>query len=163
MSARQWKPGDVALVECSDGEWRQATCERHGSCADLLVWRFPDRVYRHVSNGPARPLVIIDPEDHEQVRRINDAQNREYIRRGVPVAADEDVEVLQAALRSLIADPKPDEPLGLGAVVVDANGTRWIRTGDCSLDWVTEFNTETHPWSKIAAVRVLSEGVVTDA
>ena len=64
---------------------------------------------------------------------------------------------VQTALRSLIADPKPAEPMGLGAVVEDADGKRWLRSG--SESWWRVDMMAASDWSGIAAVKVLSEGV----
>lgn len=61
--SREWRIGDVAAVMCSDGEWRQATCEQHANWPAQLVWRFPDRVYRTVADSAARLLVVIDPQE----------------------------------------------------------------------------------------------------
>lgn len=104
-----------------------------------------------------RPVVVIDPEDREQVRRL-----------GQSLLAHEDMqrattENVQAALRSLIAPPKPDEPTGLGAVVEDSEGHLHVRTGRDYAPWVGgRYNPSIgrgRPWSDIDAVRVLSDGV----
>ena len=66
-----------------------------------------------------------------------------------------------------VTPPKPAEPTGLGAVVEDAAGDQWVRAGFdhggrlldnwrlASGDGVGNWQ----PWSRIDAVRVLSEGV----
>jgi hypothetical protein len=106
--------------------------------------------------GEPRPLVVIDPEDREQVERLTAAMVNEY---GVDVHYDE----TQAALRSLIAPPRPPEPKGLGAVVEDADGRRWSRANDAG-EWYSADGEEVGPhYSHVAAVRVLSEGVTPDA
>lgn len=96
-------------------------------------------------------LVLIDPDNREQVERLvaaswpHAAQNRM-------------VDALQVGLRSLLTPPKPPEPQGLGAVVEDADGVLWVRhqtTGGGG--WYV--NGVTRTWDRISAVRVLSEGV----
>jgi hypothetical protein len=111
-----------------------------------------------------RPLVVIDPEDCEQVERLM----RTAFPHGIfPAAADE----MQRGLREFAnpTPPKPEEPTGLGAVVEDAEGERWIR-----VDWTNPWcrakpqkrnggeglvHRSHLPWERIAAVKVLSEGV----
>lgn len=70
------------------------------------------------------------------------------------------------AARNLIADlieaqtrPAPVEPLGLGAVVKDADGTVWIRSGPGDVDWTSPDRFGWHKWTNVNAVEVLSEGV----
>jgi hypothetical protein len=67
---------------------------------------------------------------------------------------------MQAALRSLIAPPKPPEPQGLGAVVEDAEGRRWVRV-NALIPWPYEKGDTRVSWTAVAPapVRVLSEGV----
>ena len=59
--------------------------------------------------------------------------------------------------------PKPAEPTGLGAVVEDAEGVRWVRKGSTTHgeDWTRQIGDAWtgNPWNRIDVVRVLSEGV----
>src|SRR5690606_10195009 len=113
VSAREWRPGDVALVHL-DAE-TEVRCMRT-KCGD---WASP-------SGAPydplltARPLVVIDPDDRAQVERLWDLF-------GAAKAYGPDA--LQAALRELAnpTPPKPDEPTGLGAVV-ETPGGRYVRS-----------------------------------
>ena len=71
------------------------------------------------------------------------------------------LEWLADQVEEQIKPPKPEEPTGLGAVVEDAEGQRWVRA--------FHHPHETHRWQNrlsgrrtydgIDAVRVLSEGV----
>lgn len=118
-----------------------------------------------------QPVAVIPFEDREQVERLNSTQDAEYGRRGICVEDYDgvDADVMQAALREF-ANPTPPiaEPQGLGAVVEDASGDKWIL--------VYDFHGDTKCWAKhgevgvvsdwrnyadLTAVRVLSEGVVT--
>lgn len=55
--------------------------------------------------------------------------------------------------------PKPDEPLGLGAVVEDVAGHRWILVFQKGM-WQREDDRDVwRTWEAVMAVRVLSEGV----
>jgi hypothetical protein len=118
-------------------------------------------------NG-CRPVVVIDPEDREQVERL--------LRGYAGWKADPDditnypeyVDHMQAALREFAnpTPPRPEEPTGLGPVVEAPNGDRWSRiepTGDPDHTrvWICEADEQVRPrpWPDIAAVRVLSEGV----
>ena len=138
------------------------------------VWNAREDVRRPEHEWPTqreiRPLVVIDPEDDhskaavEITQAIGRALNHQpgsdlsHIRRAV-----------NGALRSLVAPPKPDEPLGLGAVVEDAGGERWLRTATpCGGDpahWqgMDHRRGDLRRWREFAAVRVLSEGVAPDA
>lgn len=156
MSKRDWKPGDVAVVEGSvmlrtgrgwlfaalnGGSWSHA----EGASADRVT-------------SLARPLVVIDPEDREQVERLSDLRKR-IDHSGENLMHWED---MQAALREFAdpTPPKPDEPQGLGAVVVDESEVEYIHLG-AGL-WVygtTDGPSCGYEWPHVHAVRVLSEGV----
>lgn len=73
------------------------------------------------------------------------------------------VECLQAAFAAATSPPRPDEPLGLGAVVEDEDGRRFVRVGPTIGDfhWRSSepSNSDCFPWRSVKAVRVLSEGV----
>ena len=103
------------------------------------------------------PVVVIDPEDREQVERLDSAyQNAldsapQYL--GV-------ADVMQTALRSLISPPRPVEPTGLGAVVEDIT-EKWVAGPGVpgGRRWEPECGGEPRRYVDIAAVKVLSEGV----
>lgn len=155
---RKFQPGDVAMIHGPDRVEVPAIWQGN-------QWATSDSRYFNDYLVKARPLVVIDPEDREQVR-VTLAK----IWMALEEAAESDkkkpqwsVSAMQAALRSLIADPKPDEPQGLGAVVEDAGGNCWIRHGDGPAAWMlagaSPSNRDTYQYADIAAVRVLSEGV----
>ena len=67
-------------------------------------------------------------------------------------------------IEAQLPKPKPEEPKGLGAVVKDRDGNRWVRVdpnpGDNLLGaWESEFSPTNKTYSAIDAVEVLSEGV----
>jgi hypothetical protein len=113
-----------------------------------------------------RPVVVLDPKSSDDVDALADAMAAAGDSFGWASRS-------RAALRSLVAPPvppKPAEPTGLGAVVVDAKGSRWIRIDthqDCN-DW-TAVGAPKNPdpdasgvrweYAAIDAVAVLSEGV----
>ena len=106
-----------------------------------------------------RPLVVIDPGDREQVERLADAFTA-IEDPPVNTAGQHRVASMQAALRSLIAPPRPEEPTGLGAVVVDDEGhTHVLSRSPAQHPWVGA-DGKWREWRDIDAVRVLSEGVV---
>lgn len=138
--SREWKPGDVALV-------RGKVCIRaHGKWEHGL----PDR-FAFDDDDRARPLVVIDPENREQVERLmRAARNNDTV----------GVESMQSALRSLITPPKPGEPKHIGAVVLDEDGEEWtLARPFANNKWINSRTADYATYPQIAAVRVLSEGV----
>jgi hypothetical protein len=162
--SREWKPGDVGV-------------NVHHGYRGIFV---PECANTSHSNGPhwhnesgladgphdiRRPLVVIDPEDREQVERL--ARMLWYASPGADWGQPHGEPYpqfnadMQAALREF-ADPKPprpEEPTGLGAVVRDADRRRWVRTNGV---WDRQ---ETEPiaplscrWDDVQAVEVLDEG-----
>lgn len=107
--------------------------------------------------------VSIDYEDAEQVERLRKLLARSGAFTGLTVG---NAVKFAEALREFATPtpPKPDEPQGLGAVVEDASGKRFVRTYgpastadyDC---WKQNELTHRVRYSDIHAVRVLSEGV----
>lgn len=157
---RDWKPGDVAstLGVGSQPAFRTPKGWTYidGSTGDA-----------NGDNYGFRPLVVIDPDDREQVERLVSLQTAAEVGNGMSFA-----DALQAALREF-ADPKPprpSEPTGLGAVIEDDKGDRWVRVGG-NLDgiprpWAEHGNiADLRDWVRyadITAVAVLSEGVRDD-
>lgn len=101
---REWQPGDVALIEVGG---RTARAMRQCVQGDSL-WSSAERllgVYDHYdAAGPVtvvRPLVVIDPEDREQVERLSEMVADEIVRNGLKPR-----DAMQAALREY-ANPTP--------------------------------------------------------
>lgn len=155
---REWKPGDVAMAR--------------GFGCEFLVVRTGVGVNSHWSapmdwpNGERedelefRPLVVIDPEDREAVERLLGVmKERDWT--GIDDEAPAD---MQAALREYANPnpPKPDEPQGLGAVVEDEDGERWVRSHPEPTPWTRPHLSGTYAYANIAAARVLSPGVEVD-
>lgn len=143
--SREWEPGDLATSP------RGGRVMRTSSRAWVLFDGHPITL-----EDEPRPLVVIDPEDREQVERLVrafwDAQTD---------AGDDDHSYMQAALRSLIAPSKPEEPQGLGAVV-EYDGSPWVGLGhhrwlEVPADRLVE--SRRRHWRDFPnAVRVLGEG-----
>lgn len=153
-----WKPGDVAIGQISRWVGRvmwEGDCwvDEDGDSHDV----------EKVTN--VRPLVVIDPENREQVRSLLETYGRQFT--DWTPELDSNVTRLQEALREFAA-PKPSEPQGLGAVVRDANDGIWIRVepyhpGSASFVHAWRFRAALAeaiqaPWAKVNAVQVLSEG-----
>ena len=139
LVSRDFKPGDVAMVNGSvsvraDHVWHTST----GVLSDHNV--------THV-----RPLVVIDPEDREQINHMQ----KVWDVWGLP--KDLLIDSLQAAFRALAAPPKPDEPQGKYAEVENSEGMTYYRSP--SGEWHRATDDFVRPWSHVGAVRILSEGV----
>ncbi|MDB5716468.1 MAG: hypothetical protein JWO15_3865 [Sphingomonadales bacterium] len=145
-----FSPGDVAMVQCSDGEWRQAVALLR---PNGLLWSFADDTYRRADASTARPLVVIDAENVKQVERL--CQNLGHSTLNWYGSVGE----MQYALRGLLPRPKPPEPACLGSVVEDADyHLHTLARVANAQPWVGS-NGRWRTWDQIAAVRVLSEGV----
>lgn len=160
MSGREWQFGDVAMIEVHDN--------RHVGIFVGGGWRYADdmRVSDDSAIATVRPLVVIDPEDRQQLERLADAFTEAEDSRTI-TASQHRVDAMRDALCSLINPPKPPEPTGLGAVVEDADGVLWVRVSSGWFRACTGGNsrgryrryTGVDSDDPIAAVRVLSEGV----
>lgn len=170
MAEREWKPGDLAMVTirrrrplrddpiapktytamlCKYG-WQSA--ESGGLTGDEDEFEIT-----------RRPLVVIDPEDRAQVALV---LSRYHSWKWTAEVAEASITDMQAALRSLLAPPKPDEPTGLGAVVEDAEGRRWVRARETTTTahWKrADGFGQRLAYDKVNAVRVLSLGVEVTA
>jgi hypothetical protein len=87
------------------------------------TYRTPEDGDRYPVAGDYRPVVVIDPEDREQVERLCSGL--------LDIHWYGNADAMQVALRKFAnpTPPKPDEPTGLGAVVEDADGIRWVLAG----------------------------------
>lgn len=117
-----------------------------------------------------RRLVVIDPEDREQVARLAKMIADSAEPGECPTVGD-----LINALREY-ANPTPpplEEPLGIGAVVEDSTGRLWTRISGADDSPCEHAGTHASPpwrhrgmsakwWDGISAVRVLSEGVADE-
>ena len=152
---RAWRAGDVAMVTVED---REVFCTFYDTGRERGWFHglgFTDHHYVACEGeADARPLVVIDPEDRDQVARLRDAV--------WPHKAVNLLQNWQAALRDF-ADPippKPEEPTGLGAVVVDACGDTWVRVSLRDTEpW--QHRGERRQYKVINAAKVLSEGVTS--
>ncbi len=161
---RDWKPGDVAMVTYG-GRSEIALVNHRPEARSELQFSYVrgfDMVDDREVADSARLLVVIDPEDREQVERLR----QDLINSGW--TPDCQADSLDDIFREFASPtpPKPDEPLGLGAVVEDADGEVFIRTNPSGTNsWVPvdsgarAFTFPYREYDQIAAVRVLSEGV----
>jgi hypothetical protein len=149
--SREWKPGDVAtrnglrFMFCQSTAGREFWVDNEGDDRGISPLGIP-------VGRPLRPLVVLDPELDEDVQRLCDAYK----------SVDHSVGTywMQAALRSLVAPPKPEEPQGLGAVIEDAEGTLWVYTGE---EYAWASNGGARHWHELDVARVLSDGWTPDA
>jgi hypothetical protein len=157
---QKWKPGDVARIK---GEGADAVGIH--TATGLWVWvdahgsnPIHGGVCLRASDVDVRPVIVIDPADREQIERLAWL----LITQGA-VGNNVAHSGLRAALREFAnpTPPKPEEPTGLGAVVEDAEGRKYVRTADtdCSKPWSYANNYTDFDWPNIDVVRVLSKGV----
>lgn len=150
MTSRDWKPGDVAMVLPRGGDSLVGIKTFDG-------WHLGPIELADRNVEAAWPLVVIDPEDREQVERLVRACPDDWCFEQDEATVIDCTESMQDALRSLKEPPKPEEPTGLGAVVEDAAGQRWTRVDGYYCHWSD--GREFKSWGNVNAVRVLSEGV----
>ena len=72
--------------------------------------------------------------------------------------------VVADQIEAQLPKPKPEEPKGLGAVVLDRDGDRWVRVDPDTSDdadgaWESEYSFARKTYSAIDVVGILSEGV----
>lgn len=156
---REFKPGDVAMVRHSKSGREMLMLRGYKD-----KWFEPTGSFSDVHVKGVRPVIVIDPE----------ALDLELIERALVrwanwtslVDEERAIRVLLDAIFPAVTPPKPDEPTGVGAVVEDAEGNRFVRYigSDFELPWrmVTTQSISAESWATISAVRVLSEGVASD-
>lgn len=169
MSAREWKPGDVAVITERHGtigprigSWWASKDDKGWASLDPSIGWLPDG-----DVAEARPLLVIDPEDRERVERLWRAQDRavEIIRKHQGGGGVSLVDALQMGLRLMLdpTPPKPPEPQGMYAAVRDSHDNEWVRMGNGPAPWVPNGSPDARStsatWASIDAVEVLSEGV----
>lgn len=168
MSAHEWKPGDVAIVQNHGGILAVRAAKDCGivghGYSESDHWHYLSNVggatWDSDGNRAARPLVVIDPEDREQVERFTHL----FLSHHWGSEHQTHTDAGQAALREFAnpKPPKPDEPSRIGSRVEEANGIRYTRFSDSEShsggDWINEDGVRVQ-WSDLDAVRVLSEGV----
>lgn len=185
MSAREWQPGDVAWVTALNRpDGFRATMD-----GDHLWREYGDGWKGQALPQPVsvRPLMVIDPEDREQVERLMATFDAAFARLH-PVEYErlsesglsetQETAIAQAALREFAnpTPPQPEEPTGPAARVVTADGSdlelEWARVpGIIDIDgvhkrqgavWVNGWGGR-RSWQQLTAdyddIRVLSEGV----
>ena len=153
MTARKWKPGDVALVRISsdyrpevavsgDRQWFVAG-PRLGS----------QHGWPHGRVEVIRPLVVLDPEDPKHVEQLADAILRLDRHEGRPCYSNScHVTLLADALRAIAAPPT--EPFDPKAAVTDYRENIWRLLADG--DWVCTSGPDVGEyldWTRLAAER----------
>lgn len=166
MSA-QWKPGDVAIRrDGQKGDEQRSLAVSAGCDVDSHVsaphWHHAnggwDEINAHYQISTYRPLVVIDPEDREQVQEFAEIWRKEWVASG---RAHTSTSAMQAALREF-ANPTPaiEEPTGLGAVIEAINDNRYVHLGAGKWSRVDKFGDpmSSCEWAEIAVVEILSPG-----
>jgi hypothetical protein len=152
------KPGTVAVATVRDHSTDKPEVRRVTRFRDGWALAADPDTYWLDRNGDVtevRPLVLLDLDDYSWLPnrlRIDGDRVAGETGRKMHLLADQ--------IDAQICPPKPAEPTGLGAVVEDAEGRRWVFTGDRDAVgswWLCA--DDPSRWPDIAAVRVLSEGV----
>lgn len=142
-SVEGWEPDGVVWGPTADGRYYMRIL------GDLF-----DTVHAETIHS-LRPLVVLDPESDEDCQMLMDAALAEPFAK-VP----EGVGRIRKILRAL-ADPKPAEPTGLGAVVRSRDGKLWLRMPPLGSHepWCcwNGGRADRH-WNDIDVAEVLSEG-----
>lgn len=126
----------------------------------IPTWRDGRKVIPAFVTLDSRKFLLIDPEDREQVALI---LSQYHSWKWNAEIAEASITDMQAALRLLLtpAEPpkpvKPPEPMGLGAVVEDDLGEKWVRLSHGLWSAPLMFDRR---YVDLTAVRVLSEGVL---
>ena len=154
------KPGDVAIIAIKGGDrlviglrdthgWAHLR-EYDSEVVSHSVWTNASQV------TVVWPLVVIDPDDVKQVARLVDAVLANGYKYDGSLSAD-----MAAALRSLIEPPKPDEPTGLGAVVLGSDGNLWVAGPGVpgGKRWEPEDGGESRYYRDVPAISEMSVGV----
>lgn len=152
-----WKPGDVGVTAGPAAERFLV-----GRCDEATAFAYTDGEYTTIPpRDDARPLVVIDLPNGCLAGWpvLIDALERARVQTGLNMTFSG----LIAQIRSQTEPLKPEEPTGLGAVVEDAGGERYIRHPGDLAPWRWAPGTDgERPWryyADIDAVKVLSEGV----
>jgi len=108
----------------------------------------------------ARPLVVLDPEDRDQMVTLHETLSGtgNFTWHGWPMLLRD---VLTRYAKAQSKPAKPPEPRGLGAVVEDAEGRPWVRFKTAEIrPWRLNYPGAPCTYFRdIDAVKVLSEGV----
>lgn len=153
MSAREWAPGDVAMLQLLDLEVPALRTDNSGWVTDRGAHYHPAL--------HARPLAVIDPEDSDQVARL-----AALLRAHGWTTNDSGFSNTPEALREFAnpTPPKPEEPTGLGAVVRTVDGDLYLRdkTTTTVAHWKRargEDSGRRYRYADLPVVETLSEGV----
>ena len=156
-----FKPGDVAANPYGGlSHVVESGCHMRG----LPHWHNGERGWHTIDTDGFRRLVVIDPESAEDMGRLSGIW---HATRSADLEDDMSLSADGWRLRLVLREfatptpPRPDEPTGLGAVVEDGEGQRWVRRADGWTDkpWARSDRAGLAHYTDIAAVRVLSEGV----
>jgi hypothetical protein len=144
-NADEWKPGDVAMVTTIDG-LEKVAMRGVGTWSFAMPDGFTTDYEPHRTARAARRLVVIDPEDAEQVQRL-----RELVWHD----SGSTRKALAAALREY-ANPVPriEEPLSVGSLIEDTDKRIWVRTGWATWHCLTEDH-DAALWDDLRVAEVL--------
>ncbi|KAB2809234.1 hypothetical protein F9L07_19530 [Pimelobacter simplex] len=168
MTGREWQPGDVMVATWATIYGEPVVHFMVDGCNNS---DHHDEPHWHDVRGgwsssltlaaDVRPLVVIDPEDREQVERLLCLFHQAD--QTTPAGMDR----MQAALREFVTPtpPKPNEPTDMWSVVVDRAGDQWVRAlgPDFTDGWVRAgdlpSNGKWTDYRQIDAVAVVRSGV----
>lgn len=166
---REWKPGAVLADASSAVVYAiEVTGNSIAAAQTGQAWEEGSCVIESNGNGwtPSHfeglhPVAVIDPSNTQHLDRLR------YLLIYSGWVPQRDADALDDILREFaeVKPPRPEEPMGLGAVVEDVDGRKWVRdvegveTDPKSGEWYSRGCPKTRRYSDITSVRVLSEGV----
>lgn len=125
------------------------------------IWWSAEPVYssfRHVTVTDIRPLVVLDL--HAANPNLAPGEAARCVITTLRRSEWFSNSLLADQIEAQTKPPKPEEPKGLGAVVEDSKGVRWVRNPDLAV--ICKWRNADRDWTRwdlIDAVKVLSEGV----
>ena len=104
-------------------------------------------------------LEISEPQPHYGLVQLNARRGASNELISCDVNRADFLAAVSEVLNVDITPRKPAEPTGLGAVVEDAEGERWVQFSSKTGNWWRNRQGQHQRWADLDAVRVLSEGV----
>lgn len=151
-----WLPHLINVLDQYKGNSEQR------SCADEMIAQIREQMVNPnvVGKETTKTFAVIDPVEIADKVDCPAPEAARYIARLLrEVDENNGVPTLGRLADAFDPTPQIEEPTGLGAVVEDVDGVRWVRIDDPPSIWAaSRSDGDRGMWSTINAVRVLSKG-----